>query len=199
MSYGYLMINDWQTKDEIHDAIQQLQQKNVQYIVKDTEKAQPHFQQLVQQLNPGNSLFIPSMSHLGSDFEHIKANIITLTKKRIQLHLIDAPFLDFSIYEEPMQHRLQTLFLQMIDYISKYDEQKTRQKQRMGIEIAKQNGSYKGRKKWYTESSANEEKRKVYQNIIHMLSENYSITQIHRETGVSRTTIYRIRDDHFQS
>lgn len=199
MSYGYLLINDWQTEDEIHNAISQLQKRNIHYIIGDVEKSQPHFQQLLKKMKPGTILLVPSMSHLGSDFEQIKANIITLTKKRIQLHLIDAPFLDFSIYEEPMQHRLQTLFLQMIDYISKYDEQKTRQKQRMGIEIAKQNGSYKGRKKWYTESSANEEKRKVYQNIIHMLSENYSITQIHKETGVSRTTIYRIRDDHFQS
>lgn len=199
MSYGYLLINDWQTEDEIHNAINQLQKQNVQCIIEDVETFQPHFQQLLKKLKPGAALFVPSMSYLGSDFEQIKANIIAITKQRIQLNLIDAPFLDFSIYDEQMQHRLQTLFLQMIDYISKYDEQKTRQKQRMGIEIAKQNGSYKGRKKWYTESSANEEKRKVYQNIIHMLSENYSITQIHRETGVSRTTIYRIRDDHFQS
>lgn len=195
MSYGYMMIHPWQPKNEIQKARQQLNTTNICFIVEDSRSTQPHFQQLIQQLSSGDTLFVPSISYLGRDFKQIKANIIRLTKKRIQLRFLDAPFLDFSSYDETMQHQLQVLFLQMIDYISEYDNKKIKQKQQLGIKIAPKKGNYKGRQKWYTDSSKNEEKRKIYQMIIHMLAENYSITQIHRETGVSRTTIYRIRDD----
>lgn len=196
MKYGYLLTHFWQTEAEKEAYIADLTQQKITALIEDDCPTQPHFQQLLTQLSSSDDLYVPSISALGTNFDDIKMNITSLAKKRVRLHILDAPFLEFNQYSDEVQTHLQTLFFQILDYITQYEKQKMKDKQRLGIELAKQRGSYKGRQKWYTDEGQNSEKRKIYQEIIEMLNSGTPIMQIHKATGVSRTTIYRIKDEY---
>jgi len=66
--------------------------------------------------------------------------------------------------------------------------------QRQGIKIAKKQGKYKGRKKKYHTGATGKDKV-IYDIIIDELNNKTSVMDIHRKTGVARSTIYKIRDE----
>ncbi|WP_244943978.1 helix-turn-helix domain-containing protein [Siminovitchia fortis] len=66
--------------------------------------------------------------------------------------------------------------------------------QREGIEIAKKQGKYKGRKKQYHVGGTGKDKM-IYDGIMKDLSAGTSVMDIHRKTGVTRSTIYNIKSN----
>ncbi|MED1603689.1 helix-turn-helix domain-containing protein, partial [Alkalihalophilus marmarensis] len=72
------------------------------------------------------------------------------------------------------------------------ERNRIRTAQREGIEIAKEQGKYTGRKVRYHAEAKGADKL-VYDKIVKMLSIGHSVMNIHRETDVSRNTIYKIK------
>lgn len=69
-----------------------------------------------------------------------------------------------------------------------------KERQRKGIEIAKKKGLFKGGKKRYHEGATGKNKI-IYDEVVRLLKEKESVINIHRRTGLSRNTVYKIQQE----
>lgn len=106
--------------------------------------------------------------------------------------MIDAEFLNFDTGNTLLDKAMFDMFLSVLSYISENEREKILERQRQGIKQAKKKGVYKGRKVEYSSDTNNPQKRVIYNQIIHDLDQGKSISQIARDAGVSRPTVYRI-------
>lgn len=76
------------------------------------------------------------------------------------------------------------------------DEERERIKtaQREGIDIAKSQGKFRGGKKRYHAKATGKDKI-IYDEVVRCLKQNVSVMDIHRNTGLSRNTIYSIKQE----
>lgn len=85
-------------------------------------------------------------------------------------------------------------------YIAETERKSIRERQRQGIQAAKKRGVYRGRSPEYTLESKNPRKKAIYKKIVSILTTNsedksVTITEIAKNTGVSRSTIYKIKNN----
>src|SRR5690625_2854056 len=86
------------------------------------------------------------------------------------------------------------LVLTLLSWMVDEERERIRVAQRQGIEIAKKQGKYKGRKKKYHAGATGKDKI-IYDTIVEELEKETSVMGIHRMTGVARSTIYSIRNE----
>src|SRR5690625_6737289 len=86
------------------------------------------------------------------------------------------------------------LVLTLLSWMVDEERERIRSAQREGIEIAKKNGKYKGRKKKYHAGATGKDKL-IYETIVKELVAGTSVMDIHRMTGVARSTVYNIRKE----
>jgi len=77
------------------------------------------------------------------------------------------------------------------------ERNRIRQAQAEGISIAKTKGKYKGRPVKYSPNAKGADKV-IYDQIIERLDKKESVQDISRYTGVSRATIYKIKNNTIQ-
>ena len=71
-----------------------------------------------------------------------------------------------------------------------------KERQTEGIIQAKKRGVYKGKPRIYHENAVGA-KKLIYDTIVEGLQNGESIMMLHRKTGVSRKTIYKIKNELF--
>ena len=110
------------------------------------------------------------------------------------LEILNLPSLS-GIQDDNLRRLLNNLIIELFKYTSENERKQIRERQRQGIELAKEKGKYKGRPFAYSADSADKQKRVTYEKIVEMLEKDVLITQISKELNVARNTIYRIRDE----
>jgi len=84
---------------------------------------------------------------------------------------------------------------ELMSYMAEQERLKILERQqRQGIAIAKKEGKYKGADKFYRPDSPNDNHRAKYHRIVQLLNQGKPITHIRDDVGVSRNTIYRIKN-----
>ena len=101
--------------------------------------------------------------------------------------------MNFNTGNELLDTAMFDMFLSLLGYIAQNEREKILERQRQGIQLAKQRGVYKGRPIQYHENAKNAKDRLIYQNIKRMLEEGLPVTQIAKENGISRQTVYIIQ------
>lgn len=155
------------------------------------------FQEMIDFLREKDELIVASMDRLSRNYNDLKELFRYFSMHHIKCTILDAPFLTFDSEDERLNQLMQDLFISILGYVSETERKKIKERQRQGIELAKQRGVYKGRKPWYTANSENPQKQLIYQMIVHELERKTPITQISKKTGVSRPTIYKIKAELF--
>lgn len=86
------------------------------------------------------------------------------------------------------------MMISLMGFVAENERQKIRERQRQGIERAKQKGKYRGRTKKYSLHSNDREGRLVYQGIMNdYRTNNYETkVQLAKKYGISRQQLYRI-------
>jgi len=84
------------------------------------------------------------------------------------------------------------IVLTLLACMAEEERHRIRTAQREGIEIAKREGKYPGRKVKYHPEAKGKAKL-VYEEVIKKLKLGVSVMDIHRDTDLSRDTIYRIK------
>lgn len=79
--------------------------------------------------------------------------------------------------------------------IAEQERTESKRRQSQGIEIAKKKGVYKGRPKLYSPNAKDPQKRAIYRNVVNELEKGIAISEIAKEYGITRQTIYRIKED----
>lgn len=195
MKIGYARVS---TKDQnLSRQIEQLTSAGVEKIFKEKVSGKNiedryELKKLLSYAREGDKVVVLSLDRLGRNYEDIKEIFELLKKKQVVIEVLDAPFLNFNTGNQLLDTAVQDMFLSLLSYIAEAEREKIRERQRQGIEIAKAKGLYKGRPRDYSNTSTNPQKRVVYQQIITEFEKDHSISQIARDNGVSRNTVYKI-------
>ncbi|MFD1708924.1 recombinase family protein [Siminovitchia sediminis] len=149
-----------------------------------------------KKLRFGDVLVVHDLSRFGRNKQDIKDEWESLMKDDIDIVVLNMPILDTRKYKElkGVGQLITEIVLSLLSWMVEEERERIRTAQREGIEIAKKKGKYKGRKKKYHAGAAGKDKI-IYDEIVKELKVGISVMDIHRKTGVARSTIYSIKDE----
>lgn len=106
----------------------------------------PMYQKLLKRLRAGALLYIKSIDRLGRNYEEILEQWRIITKdKKADIVVLDMPLLDTRRGKDLMGTFLSDIVLQVLSFVAENERGNIRQRQREGIEAAKQRGVRFGR------------------------------------------------------
>ena len=195
MKIGYIRAS---TKDQnLARQIEMMKQEGVNKVfsekVSGKDMNRKELKALLKFAREGDEIIVSSLDRLGRDYQDIKEIVRQLQQRCIKLTIIDAPFLNFNTGNNTLDTAMFDMFLSLLGYIAQNEREKILERQRQGIQLAKQRGVYKGRPIQYHEHAKNAKDRLIYHNVKRMLEEHLPVTQIAKENGISRQTVYIIR------
>lgn len=113
---------------------------------KDFDREQ--YQLLKRQLRSSDILFISSIDRLGRNYDLILSEYRSIVDMGCDIVVLDMPLLDTRNTEGGLTKKfISDLFLQVMSYVAEQERLNIRARQRQGIDIAKANGKFKGRKR----------------------------------------------------
>lgn len=159
--------------------------------------ARPELMRLIDDASQGDVLLVEQVDRLSrlnaDDWETLKTK---LTSKRIRIVALDLPTSFIGVRANTLDETTQALLdavnrmlLDMLAAVARKDYTDRRRRQAQGIERAKEDGLYKGRKPDTQRNAA----------IADMLNRGMSWSQICQATGASRSTLKRIKDQQLQT
>lgn len=161
------------------------------------------YQKLVNNtLKAGDTLYITSIDRLGRNMKDIEQEYQTITELRqCKLISLEEPFLSSSS-DEIMNELLRPILLKFLSWVAERErkEMLNRQKQAYnsmkkdwkGRLISNKTGKVMGRPKKYIDLTK-EQRDKVEE----WIAGTRSCLSVARELGISRTTLYRIREEEY--
>jgi|SRR5690625_3465271 len=154
----------------------------------------PIYNEMKSKLRFGDVLIVHDLSRFGRNKQEIKDEWEYLTKEEIDIVVLNMPILDTRKYKEleGVGQLITDIVLSLLSWMVEEERERIRSAQKEGIAIAKTQGKYKGRKQKYSKYAKGKDKL-IYDTIIEGLENNVSVMDIHKKTGVARSTIYEIR------
>lgn len=154
----------------------------------------PKFKEALEFLRKGDIFYVVSLDRLGRNYDDIKEVVKQLKDKGVSVNIMDAPFLNFNTGNDLLDQAMFDMFLSLLSYISQNEREKLLERQKQGIIEAKKRGAYKGGTVQYSATSKDPGKRAIYNQIVRELEGGVPIAQIAKNAGVTRPTIYKIKD-----
>ncbi|KIL74197.1 Site-specific recombinase protein [Bacillus badius] len=144
----------------------------------------------------GDVLVVHDLSRFGRNKEEIRSEWKAMIDEDIDIVVLNMPILDTRKYKEleGVGQLVSDLVLTLLSWMVDEERDRSRTAQREGIEIAKKKGVYTGRKRKYHAGAVGKDKI-VYDKVVQLLDAGESVMDIHRETGLSRKTIYAIKKE----
>lgn len=158
------------------------------------EKDRLEFNKMMDYLREDDTLVIKSIDRFGRNYDDIKRSIQDVKDKGVKLHSIDEEYLNFDTGDEAMDKMMFDQVINLLAFVAQNEREKIKERQSEGIALAKKRGVYKdnGAVKKYSPTGTEKEK---YFAIVEDLKQNRPIAQIAKDRGVSRPTIYNIKDE----
>ena len=111
---------------------------------KDFER--PAYKSLLENLKPGDLLYIKSIDRLGRNYDEIQNQWRILTKERcVDIAVIDMPLLDTRRGKDLLGTLIADLVLHLLSFVAQNERENIRQRQSEGIAAAKARGVRFGR------------------------------------------------------
>ncbi|MHB8329550.1 MAG: recombinase family protein [Acidimicrobiales bacterium] len=143
---------------------------------KDTGR--PKLEEILGYVRLGDTVVVHSMDRLARNLDDLRRIVQDLTGRGVRVEFVHEQ-LSFTGEDTPMA----TLLLSVMGAFAEFERALIRERQREGIEIAKRNGVYRGRKRSLDPERIAELCRRA------LSSESRS--QLARDFGVSRETVYQ--------
>ena len=154
----------------------------------------PQLKEMLNYIREDDIIVVSELDRLGRNNKEITSIMNQIQDKDATLEILNLPSLN-GIQDDNLRRLLNNLIIELFKYTAENERKQIRERQRQGIELAKEKGKYKGRPMAYSADSADKQKRVTYEKIVEMLEKEVPITQISKELDVARNTIYRIRDE----
>lgn len=194
MKIGYVRTST--TDQKLDRQIYQLKEQKVDKLYKEQQSGKdinrPEFQKMMKYIRKNDELIVTSLDRLGRNYLDINT-IKQLREKEVKITILDAPFLNFDTGNKTLDIAMNDMLISLLGYIAQNEREKILERQRQGIERAKEKGVYKGRPVKYHEYSSNPTDRLIYQNVKTMLTNKESVRYIARYVGISKTAVYDIK------
>lgn len=157
---------------------------------------------LRQYAHPGVTIVVQSLDRLSRNYDDIQEIVRLILKgdkeKEImggaRFKVLDAPFLDKFSDDPSLNQMMFDMFLPLLSYIADNERKKILERQKQGIEIAKQKGRYKGRQIKYRADAPDKADRATFERIVDGLRKGETIKHIADTNGVPRKTVYVIKE-----
>jgi DNA invertase Pin-like site-specific DNA recombinase len=180
MIYGYARVSA--TDQNLDTQLDALKRFGVDEIVSEkvsgVSKNKQALDSLIASLSAGDVLVVIRMDRLGRNTLQLLELVEQLEQKDV--HLV---ILDMNIDTRTPTGKF---FLTIMAGFSELDRTMIKEKQRAGIELAKQKGKYKGRPKKYTDKSS-----KMNQAMEWYEQGDKTVKEISNVLGIGEATIYR--------
>jgi DNA invertase Pin-like site-specific DNA recombinase len=144
---------------------------------KDTNR--PQLQELLSYARQGDIVYVHSLDRLGRNLDDLRNLVNQMTGKGITVTFIKENLTFTSDKKNPMQE----LLFNIMGAFAQFERELIRERQREGIQIAKANGVYRGRKQEMTPERIAEIKSRV--------SAGEAKAKIAKNMKISRDTLYR--------
>src|SRR5690625_173379 len=190
MLIGYARVSS--TTQNVTRQIKELKEVGCETIFQEKQSGKnfrdrPVYRQMRKKLRFGDVLVVHDLSRFGRNKQEIKDEWESLIKDDIDIVVLNMPILDTRQYKEleGIGQLVSEIVLSLLSWMVDEERERIRSAQREGIEIAKKQGKYLGRKPTY-HAKATGKNKLIYETIVEGLRNNTSIMDIHRKTGVSR-------------
>ena len=147
---------------------------------KDTKR--PQLELMMGFVRSGDTLIVHSMDRLARDQNDLHRIVQTLTGKGVRIEFIKE-HLTFTGDDSPISK----LMLSVMGAVHEFERSLIKERQLEGITLAKKRGAFKGRKKSLSQVEIAELRQ--------MITDGMSKTQVAREFGISRETLYKYLKD----
>ena len=145
-------------------------------------ETRPGLDEMSRYVREGDTIVIYSIDRLARNVEHLLATVKAWRDNGIAIE-----FIREGIRIDSTPTPMTELLLGVIGHIAQFEKSIIKERQREGIEAAKRRGVYKGRKR-----ALDEDQVKELQNL---LRQTGNVSEIARQMGVSRQTIYRYMNE----
>lgn len=163
-----------------------------------TIEQRPIFQEALTFVREEDTFMVEAIDRLGRNYDEVIQTVNFLKQKNVRLVITSLPIMAEAIGNPLLDRFIKDLIVQILAMISEQERTESKRRQAQGIKIAKKNGVYKGRPKLYSPTAKDPQKRALYRNIIEELKNGTAISEIAKEYGITRQTVYRIKKDYEQ-
>jgi len=151
-TYGYIRVSSIDQNEDRQRLA--MQQKNIPdahlFLDKQSGKdfRRPQYTALLQTIQPGDLLYVPSIDRLGRNYEEIQTQWRMLTKEKgVDICVLDMPLLDTRLHRDLMGTFISDLVLQILSFAAQNERENIKKRQAQGIAAAKARGVHLGRPK----------------------------------------------------
>ena len=149
----------------------------------------PQGRRLFDLLRSGDTLVVRWVDRLGRNYQDICDTIREFIQRGVVIRTVINDITFDGATKDAMQCAIRDTLVAFMAATAQAQAEATKEAQRAGIAHAKANDDarYKGRKPSYS--------RKQFENAQAMLGKSVSVGEVARATGLTRQTVYRIKDD----
>jgi|SRR5690625_828684 len=153
------------------------------------------FQEAMSFIREGDQFIVEAIDRLGRNYDEIIQTVNFLKQKNVQLIITSLPIMAEAIGNPLLDKFIKDLIVQILAMIAEQERTESKRRQAQGIAIAKQKGVYKGRPILYSPNAKDPQKRLVYHRVVSQLKEGKAISHIAKDAGITRQTVYRIKNE----
>jgi DNA invertase Pin-like site-specific DNA recombinase len=143
---------------------------------KDT--ARPQLEALLAFVREGDTVLVHSMDRLARNLDDLRRLVQELTGRGVRVEFVTEGLV-FTGEDSPLSR----LLLSVMGAFAEFERSLLRERQREGIELARQRGAYRGRKRKLSEASVASLRARA--------ASGESKSALARELGISRETLYQ--------
>lgn len=147
----------------------------------------PEGRRLFDILRAGDTLVVRWVDRLGRNYQDVCDTIRDFMRRGIVIRTVINNMTFDGATTDPMHQAVRDALIAFMAATAQAQAEATKEAQRSGIDHAKQAGTYLGRKPSFT--------RGQLQAVTDMLAQGSGVSTIANQTGLTRQTVYRIKDD----
>ncbi|HDD3204494.1 TPA: recombinase family protein [Staphylococcus aureus] len=148
------------------------------------------FKKLLQKSRGGDVLVVYKLDRISRKYDDVQTVIRQLKDDGLSFEIGGLP--NINTGNELMDKAMTDMLLSLLGYVAENERAYIRERQSVGIEIAKKEGRFKGKPKKYSSDSKDRHGRQVYYMIVNDLKEGHSMNSIRLKYNVGYGTIQRI-------
>lgn len=147
----------------------------------------PEGRRLNDILRAGDTLVVRWVDRLGRNYQDVCDTIREFMRRGVVIRTVINNMTFDGATTDPMQQAVRDALIAFMAATAQAQAEASKEAQRAGIDYAKGAGAYRGRRPTFD--------RKQLQTVRDMVAQGAGVSTISSETGLTRQTVYRIRDD----
>lgn len=150
------------------------------------------FKEMMLKLRAEDELHVYKLDRLFRKAKPLKDLLRDLNSKGVHVFSSDVP--ELENVPDSMRDLVTDIVVSILSFTAETEREFIKERQMRGIAEAKKNKVYKGKEIQYSATARDPQKRIVYQNVINQLNNGVAISKIAKDNGLTRRTIYRIKE-----